>query len=120
MEIAGRKIAALQPIFDGRIMRRLALRFTLTISLLLLVSALFGATWGYLQLTGSLPQLDGEVFIDGVSAAVIVERDGLGVPTIRAANRTDLAYATGFCTPRIAFSDGFAPPQFSPASYPSW
>ncbi len=47
-------------------------------------------------LRASLPQLDGSVNAAGLSAPVRIERDRLGVPTIVAANRNDLAYATGF------------------------
>lgn len=59
----------------------------------LLVLALLGA-WLYLR--ASLPQLDGTRQAPLVSAKVTVERDADGVPTISGANRTDLAYATGF------------------------
>jgi penicillin amidase len=47
-------------------------------------------------LTGSLPQLEGEAVLAGLDAPVLVERDGLGVPAIRASSRLDLARATGF------------------------
>ncbi|MDB6091435.1 MAG: hypothetical protein JWN85_4219 [Gammaproteobacteria bacterium] len=47
-------------------------------------------------LRASLPQLDGRVRNAALSAPVRIERDRLGVTTIVAANRTDLAYATGF------------------------
>ena len=47
-------------------------------------------------LRASLPQLDGNVRHSALTAPVRIERDRLGVPTIVAANRTDLAYATGF------------------------
>ena len=47
-------------------------------------------------LRASLPQLDGSVGVSGLKAAVTIERDSLGVPTITAANRADLAYGTGF------------------------
>ncbi len=47
-------------------------------------------------LTGSLPQVDGQIAAKGLSDAVTIERDKLGIPTIRAANRNDLAFATGF------------------------
>ena len=43
-----------------------------------------------------LARLDGEVRLSGLSAPVAIERDALGVPTIRAANRVDVARATGF------------------------
>ncbi|MBV8143434.1 MAG: penicillin acylase family protein [Gammaproteobacteria bacterium] len=50
----------------------------------------------YLMLRGSLPQLDGELEAAGLSAPVRIARDALGEPTIDAASRADLAYATGF------------------------
>jgi penicillin amidase len=51
---------------------------------------------GYALLRGSLPQLDGNYVVTELSAPVRIERDQLGVPTITAANRADLAFATGF------------------------
>jgi penicillin amidase len=50
----------------------------------------------HVVLRASLPQLDGEVRHMGVVAAVTIDRDELGVPTIEAENRVDLAYGTGF------------------------
>ena len=50
----------------------------------------------YAVLRASLPHLDGTVVAQGLTAPVRIERDRLGVPTIVAANRVDLAYATGF------------------------
>ncbi len=47
-------------------------------------------------LRGSLPPLDGKRPAVGIHDPVDIARDSLGVPTITAANRTDLAYATGF------------------------
>src|SRR5262249_56796728 len=41
-------------------------------------------------------QLDGRVQLSGLGAPVSIRRDALGVPTIEAADRVDLAYATGF------------------------
>ncbi len=52
--------------------------------------------WAYRQVAGSLPQLDGELTAGAIASDVVVERDGLGIPTIRAGNRIDLAAATGF------------------------
>ena len=63
---------------------------------LLIVLAVGGALWLHGRLKASLPLLDGEQVVEGLSAAVTVERDDLGVPTITAANRVDLARATGF------------------------
>jgi len=58
------------------------------------VAAAFAVGW--IMLRASLPLLDGVVRVSGISAGVTVDRDGLGVPTIRGADRSDLAYATGF------------------------
>ena len=52
--------------------------------------------WLYLQLHGSLAQLDGVAHLNGLSAPVAVERDALGIPTLRGETRLDVARATGF------------------------
>ena len=59
---------------------------------LLLVAGMSG---GY-ALRASLPQLEGQVRLTGLTAPVRVERDSLGIPTIRGASRADVASATGF------------------------
>jgi penicillin G amidase len=68
------------------------------IAIVLMPAALvaIGAAAGWLMLRASLPVLDGRVRGDGLSAAVTIDRDALGVPTISGADRGDLAYATGF------------------------
>jgi len=48
------------------------------------------------QVSGSLPQVAGEISVPGITAEVTIERDGQGIPTLRAENRLDLAFATGF------------------------
>ena len=50
----------------------------------------------YLAVRGSLPALDGELSLQGLSSAVVVERDALGVTTVRGSDRLDVARATGF------------------------
>jgi hypothetical protein len=35
---------------------------------------------GYLLLRGSLPQLDGELQVDNIRDAVLIERDAAGIP----------------------------------------
>jgi len=47
-------------------------------------------------ITGSLPRLEGEIQVAGFDAEVTIERDALGVPTIRGSNRRDVARALGF------------------------
>lgn len=65
----------------------------LSLSLLLAVVA---AGWFYFKLRASRPQLDGPARVAGLAAGVTIERDALGVPTIRGANRLDVARALGW------------------------
>ncbi len=62
----------------------------------LVLAGAIGALWLRHTLRASLPALDGEIAVAGLRAPVTIERDGLGIPTIRAADRNDLAFATGF------------------------
>jgi penicillin amidase len=50
----------------------------------------------YFTLRASLPQLDGEIAVPELKAQATIARDALGTPTIRAASRRDLAFATGY------------------------
>src|SRR5450830_1309039 len=74
--------------------RRWRLLRASAITVLLLLAAAALAAW--LGLRASLPQLDGVRQARGLAGAVTVLRDSNGVPTLSAANRADLAYATGF------------------------
>jgi penicillin amidase len=76
-------------------MRRLVRVLVLALAALMLAAA-SGAVWARAQLRGSLPQLEGERQLQGLSAAVRITRDDLGIPTIRGATRVDVARATGF------------------------
>jgi penicillin G amidase len=61
--------------------------------------ALFGAIGAILlrsELRASLAVLDGTRRIAGLAASVAVVRDDLGIPTIRATSRADVARALGF------------------------
>lgn len=62
----------------------------------LVILALCAIATGYFLLRGSLPQVDGTVKFTSLSAPVTIERDSLGIPTIKAANRIDVARAVGF------------------------
>ena len=75
-------------------MRRL-LRALLAGLALLLIALVAGGLWTRAQLRASLPQLDGDLRVAGLAAPVTVTRDALGIPTLRAANRVDLARAMG-------------------------
>ncbi|HXK61229.1 MAG TPA: penicillin acylase family protein [Acidobacteriota bacterium] len=72
--------------------RRIVIWTAATLLLLILAAA----TVFWFALKASLPQLDGRLQLPGLNQAVIVERDDLGVPTIRARNRKDAARVTGF------------------------
>ncbi len=61
--------------------------------LLLLLAAVLMVWW---LLRGSLPTLEGELSLTGLSAPVTVERDELGVVTIEAANQADAMRALGY------------------------
>ncbi len=64
------------------------------LALLLLILCL--AATGYFVLRASLPDIDGERTVAGLSLGASIERDAYGATTIRAGNRSELAWATGF------------------------
>jgi penicillin amidase len=76
-------------------MRRL-IRVAILVMAALLLATAVGAVWLRGQVRGSLPQLDGERQLPGLSAPVEVTRDGLGIPTVSGVTRVDVARATGF------------------------
>ena len=67
-----------------------------TLALTIIAVTIVTITVVYLILRGSLPLLDGEIAVTGLSARVGVERDAAGIPTINASNRNDLAFGIGF------------------------
>lgn len=62
----------------------------------LLLTAILAVGWLYWRMRASLPQLDGAATMAGLSAALKIERDAQGVPTIQGANRGDVARALGW------------------------
>lgn len=60
------------------------------------VLALIAAAILYLSLRRSLPVIEGELSVTGLTQSARIERDASGTPTIRARTREDLAFATGF------------------------
>jgi penicillin amidase len=76
-------------------LRRLGVAFAVLVALLL-VAVLAAALYLRGRMRASLAQLDGSRALPGLSAPVTVERDTLGVPTVRGASRLDVARATGF------------------------
>ena len=75
-----------------------AMRSKIFARALLLLIALAGAVPGLIwsKLSASLPTLDGNLEVTGLEHPVKVDRDSLGIPSIRGENRKDVAYATGF------------------------
>ncbi|RYD15074.1 MAG: penicillin acylase family protein [Lysobacteraceae bacterium] len=76
--------------------RRPAVRLLarLLLATFLIASSLLAAgTW---LLRGSMPQYEGRVASTALRAPVVAERDALGTPTIRANDRTDIAWALGY------------------------
>lgn len=64
--------------------------------LVLLVPAFVVLAASWWALRGSLPRLDGELVVPGLSAPARIDRDALGVVTVTAANETDAARALGY------------------------
>src|SRR5210317_558454 len=73
-------------------MRRVLLR--LFGGSLALIAMLVTVAW--LGLRASLPDLDGDIALAGISDTVTIERDVDGIPVITASDRSDLAFGTGF------------------------
>jgi penicillin amidase len=63
-----------------------------------LLAACAGVLWLHSAARASLPVLDGDLHISGLSAPVTVRRDAHGVPHIEAANEDDLFLAQGYVT----------------------
>ncbi len=91
-------VTASTPISSSRSPRPLGRVIALLLGSLVLVVILGAAAWVYSIARDALPQLDGTLQIQGLSAPVTVTRDGHGVPTITAANIIDLFFAQGYVT----------------------
>ncbi len=74
------------------------LRFLLWFAFAVLLLATICVAYAYYVTRAALPQLDGQLKVAGLSAPVMVTRDGHGVPVIEAANLNDLFFAQGFVT----------------------
>jgi penicillin G amidase len=79
--------------------RRLpVLRVLLWLLLGIFVILVAGLGYTYFVVHSALPQLDGRLRLNGLSATVTVTRDSHGVPTIEAGNLDDLFFAQGYVT----------------------
>src|SRR5215470_7336262 len=72
------------------------LKVLLIALVVILVAGIAGALWARGRLRGSLPQLEGSRQVTGLTAPVSIQRDHLGIPSIRGATREDVARALGF------------------------
>ena len=72
------------------------LKWLKRISILVLMLIVVGAGTGWWLMRGSVPTLEGELALDGLTAPVTVQRDALGVVTIDAANEVDALRALGY------------------------
>ena len=73
-------------------MRRL-LRFAFTV---IIVPILIGAVVAYVLLRRSLPVIDGQVTVAGLTAPIEIIRDGDAVPHVFAANKKDALFGLGY------------------------
>lgn len=81
----------------GRMARKLVFGLFL-LALLLLLAGWGGTLWLRHAMRASLPQIDGQLVVVGLSAPVTILRDAHGVPHITAANLDDLLLAQGYVT----------------------
>ena len=77
-------------------MVRRALKFLLILLAVFAMLIVAGGIYARSQVNASLAQVDGSAVIAGLGAPARVERDALGIPTITAASRADVARALGF------------------------
>lgn len=73
-----------------------ALRWALRIIGGVVCLAIIAVVGGYLFLRSGLPQVDGEISLKGINAAVSITRDDRGIPTISAQSSNDAYFALGF------------------------
>ena len=77
--------------------KRKKILVTAIVLLILPVVAIGAVALGaWVAVRRSLPKIEGEIVLRGLHAQVRIERDGQGVPTIRAGDREDLAFGLGF------------------------
>lgn len=77
---------------------RKVLRVIAILIICLTVIIFAGAAWFYGAARHALPQLDGKLYVHGLSKEVRVIRDARGVPHIIASNTKDLFFAQGYVT----------------------
>jgi penicillin amidase len=81
----------------GRVVRKVVFGLFL-LAFLLLLAGWGGTLWLRHAMRASLPQMDGQLAVVGLSAPVMVVRDAHGVPHITASGLDDLLLAQGYVT----------------------
>jgi penicillin G amidase len=81
-----------------RIFLRLVAIFTVLVIVVGAIAFFAGRRWTRQALHDALPQLDGAIYIVGLSSPVTVQRDAHGVPHLRASSLDDLVLAQGYVT----------------------
>jgi penicillin G amidase len=71
-------------------------RFLGTAAAILGAALAAAAAVAWLTLRASLPTIDGYATLSGIAARVSIERDAMGVPTIKGGSRNDLARGLGY------------------------
>ena len=89
-------MSASSPASPRRDFSRRSFRYLAGVVVVVLVVFAGTTGWYYLQMRGSLAQLDGEGAMPGAAAPIVIERDSLGIPTIGASSRADVARGLGF------------------------
>ena len=77
---------------------RKLLRVIAAVIIVLVLIIFSGVTWFYWIARQALPQVDGKISVNGLSAQAKVLRDAQGVPHIIAASAQDLFFAQGYVT----------------------
>lgn len=75
---------------------RKAIRWTAAVLGVLGLAVVGTGLWLRGRVAASLPQLDGQLRAPAISEPVTIERDSLGVPTVRGSTRVDVAFGLGF------------------------
>jgi penicillin amidase len=94
---AGNEPSAVQIHINPRTIRRVVVGLEIVVVLLIVCVLALTITMRH-AMHSALPQLDGNLAVEGLSAPVTVTRDAHGVPSITAANLDDLLFAQGFVT----------------------
>jgi penicillin G amidase len=78
------------------LLARIAAGLVISLLIVAVVATAASVAWLKQAMREQLPQLDGQLQLPGLSAPVLVRRDGHGIPHIQAANMNDLLEAQGY------------------------